>query len=240
VKPFNELAVRKAVADAFPRQTFVNQVLRHGDSQVATAITPALALRDAYSPAEAASKLDAIPQNPFSLADAKKELASSSYPHGFTATLDWPNNGPQLGLGAELLASNLKQIGITLKVTEVPIETWLGNLFSSKNGLNFMWDQVQTGDPSEYVGFLLGPGNPSNYSNPTITSLLNSEYAQTDPQKRAQEIVQLNQLATTTDVVDAPLWWEPIGMAFKDGISISSYTFDTFFGPWAASVYATP
>jgi len=239
VKPFNELAVRKAVAEAFPRQTFVNRVLRGGDSQVATAITAPVSLRAAYSQAGATAKLASIPQNTFSLSAAKKELASSSYPHGFTTTLDWPNNGPQLGLAAAVLASNLKQIGITLKVSEVPIETWLGNMFSNKYGLNFMWDQVMTGDQSELAGFLLGAGNPSDFSNAQVNSLLNTEYAQTNPQKRAQEIIELNKLATGTDLVDAPLWWEPIGMAFKDGISISSYDFATFYSPWAAGISAS-
>jgi peptide/nickel transport system substrate-binding protein len=124
-------------------------------------------------------------------------------------------------------------------VSEVPIETWLGNMFSNKYGLNFMWDQVMTGDQSELAGFLLGAGNPSDFSNAQVNSLLNTEYAQTNPQKRAQEIIELNKLATGTDLVDAPLWWEPIGMAFKDGISISSYDFATFYSPWAAGISAS-
>lgn len=239
VAPFSDPAVRTAVAESFDRQGFVDHVLRGGDSTVATAITPPVSLRDAWPLAAASAKLAALPQFSFDLAAAKKALAATKYAKGFTTTLDYPNNGPQLGLAAQVLASNLKQIGITVKVSEVPIEQWLGALFSNKNGLNFMWDQVMTGDPAEYASFLLGPGNPSNFNNAQVNSLLSAENAETNVDKRAQDILELNKLATSSDVVDVPLWWEPIGMAFKDGIAISGYDFSTFYSPWAADVYAT-
>jgi len=239
VAPFSDIHVRQAVADAFDKQTFVQDVLRGGDSQVATGISAPIELRSAYSQSQAASLLAALPQDQYSLAAAKKELAESKYPHGFTATLDWPNNGPQLGLAAQVLASDLAKIGITLKVTEVPIAQWLGDFSNTKVGLNFMWNQVATGDMAEYVEALLGPGNPSFYTNAQITSLLNEENAQPNPQQRAQEIIALNKLADTTDLLDVPLWYEPVGMAFKDGLDIPDYNYATFFGPWAASIYQT-
>jgi len=239
VAPFSDIHVRQAIADAFDKQTFVQDVLKGGDSQVATGISAPIELRSAYSQSQAASLLAALPQDQYSLAAAKKELAESKYPHGFTATLDWPNNGPQLGLAAQVLASDLAKIGITLKVTEVPIAQWLGDFSNTKIGLNFMWNQVATGDMAEYVEALLGPGNPSYYTSAQITSLLNEENAQPNPQQRAQEIIALNKLADTTDLLDVPLWYEPVGMAFKDGLGIPDYNYATFFGPWAASIHQT-
>ena len=239
VAPFSDIHVREAIADAFDRQTFVQDALRGGDSEVATAITPPISLLGAYSKAEAAAKLASIPQNTYSLATAKKELAESKYPHGFTATLDWPNNGPQLGLAAQVLASDLAKIGITLKTVEVPIAQWLGSFSNSKVGLNFMWDQVATGDPAEYISFLVGPGNPSFFSNAQINSLLNEENTQSSAQLRAQEIIELNKLADSTYLIDVPLWWEPVGMAFKNNLAIKDYNYATFMSPWAASIYQT-
>ncbi len=239
VAPFSDIHVRQAIADAFDKQTFVQDVLKGGDSQVATGISAPIELLGAYSQAQASALLAALPQDHYSLAAARHELAESKYPHGFTATLDWPNNGPQLGLAAQVLAANLAKIGITLKVTEVPIAEWLGSFSNSKVGLNFMWNQVATGDMAEYVSVLLGPGNPSFYTSPQVTALLKEENAQANPQKRAQEIIALNKLADTTDLLDVPLWYEPVGMAFKDGLGIHHYTYATFFGPWAAGIYRT-
>ncbi len=239
VAPFNDIHVRQAIADAFDKQTFVQDVLRGGDSQVATGISAPIELLGGYSLSKATSLLAALPQDQYSLAAAKQELAESKYPHGFTTTLDWPNNGPQLGLAAQVLASDLAKIGITLKVTEVPIAQWLGSFSNSKIGLNFMWNQVATGDMAEYVEALLGPGNPSYYTNPQITSLLNEENSQANPQLRAQEIVALNKLADSTYLLDVPLWYEPVGMAFKDGLAIKDYNYATFFTPWAASIHQT-
>ncbi len=239
VAPFSDIHVRQAIADAFDKQTFVQDVLKGGDSQVASAITAPVSLESAYSQAQAAALLAALPQPEQSLAAAKQQLSESKYPHGFTTTLDWPNNGPQLGLAAQVLTSDLAKIGITLKVTEVPIAQWLGSFSNTKVGLNFMWDQVATGDMSEYIEALLGPGNPSYYTNAQITALLNEENTQTNPQVRAQEIIALNKLADSTDLLDVPLWWEPVGMAFKDGLGIPGYNYATFYGPWAASVVQT-
>lgn len=239
VAPFSDIHVRQAIADAFNKQTFVQDVLKGGDSQVATAITAPISLEAGYSQAQASSLLAALPQPQQSLTAAKQQLSESKYPHGFTTTLDWPNNGPQLGLAAQVLASDLAKIGITVKVSEVPIAEWLGSFSNTKVGLNFMWDQVATGDMSEYIEALLGPGNPSYYTNAPITKLLNEENTQTNPQLRAQEIIALNKLADSTDLLDVPLWWEPVGMAFKDGLGIPGYNYATFYGPWAASVVQT-
>ncbi len=239
VAPFSDIHVREAIADAFDRQTFVQDALRGGDAEVATAITPPISLLGPYSKAEATAKLASIPQYSYSLATAKKELAESKYSHGFTVTLDWPNNGPQLGLAAQVLASSLAKIGITLKTVEVPIAQWLGSFSNPKVGLNFMWDQVATGDPAEYISFLVGPGNPSFFSNAQLTSLLNEENSQSSPQLRAQEIIELNKLADSKYLIDDPLWWEPVGMAFKNGLAIKDYNYATFMSPWAASIYKT-
>jgi peptide/nickel transport system substrate-binding protein len=237
VAPFSDIHVRQAIADAFDRQAFVQDALKGGDSEVATAMTPPVALLSGYSKSKAASLLSQIPQPTYSLADAKKELAESKYPHGFTATLTYPNNGPQLGLAAEVLASNLAKIGIKLNISEVPIAQWLGSFANPKIGLNFMWDQLATGDMAEYVEAMLGPGNPSYYSNAQIKSLLAQENSQASAQQRASEIVELNKLADDTDLLDVPLWWEPVGMAFKDGLGIKNYNYATFFTPWATDIY---
>jgi peptide/nickel transport system substrate-binding protein len=239
VAPFTSIHVRQAIADAFDKQTFVQDVLKGGDSEVATGISAPTELLSAYSLSQASALLAALPQPPQSLAAAKQQLAESPVPHGFTTTLDWPNNGPQLGLAAQVLASDLAKIGIKLQVTEVPIAQWLGSFSNTKIGLNFMWNQLATGDMSEYVEALLGPGNPSYYTNPQITALLNQENSQTNLQLRAQEIVALNKLADSTYLLDVPLWYEPIGMAFKDGLGIPGYNYATFYGPWAASIVHT-
>lgn len=234
-KPFNNILVRKALAEAFDRKTFVDDVLKGGDSQVATALTPPISLQSGSGVAGATAELGKLTQPTYNLANAKKLLAEAGYPHGFSTKLEWPNNGPQLGLAAQALAQNLKQIGVNVTVSEVPIAQWL----SLSTGLNFMWDQVFTGDPGEYVEYMVGPGNPSGYKSAEATSLVNKEESESGSSARAQAVIALNNLAMNKAVIEVPYWWEPIGMAFKDGFTLPGYDATSFFAPWAANIRST-
>ena len=75
-----------------------------------------------------------LPSYPFSLADAKKELAQSAYPHGFTTNnVLVPNNSPAVVKAFESLSTSVKQLGINMPIQQVPTNDWLANLTGTRN-----------------------------------------------------------------------------------------------------------
>ena len=171
VAPFNDPKVREAIAYAADKDAMVKNLLR-GYGEVATSLMTPESLESVYSPEEARQVLDGVQHTTFDMTKAKAALTASQHAAGFTAELTYPNTGPQLGLAAQSLAQNLKSVGITLKVKEVPIEQWLATLGDKTHGVSLMWYFSTTGDPAEVPSYLLGAGNVSGYDNKTITGLL--------------------------------------------------------------------
>jgi peptide/nickel transport system substrate-binding protein len=238
VAPTNDIHVRRAIAHSIDRNAVVTELL-HGQGQLATSIASPEQFAGVYTAAQATAKMAAVPQLAFDLNLAKAELAKSSVPHGFSATLEYPNTGPQLGTAALSLAANLKQIGINLTVKEVPISQWLNDLGDAKTPLKFMWYFNTTPDPAELVTYLLpsGPANPAYYKNTQVDKLLAKAVTETDPAKRAALILAAQQLSAA-DLPYLPLWWGKSLTAFSDQIGIDNLTSYTFESPWADFLYS--
>ena len=237
--PTNDIHVRRAIAHCIDRNAVVKELL-HGEGQVATAISTPQQFVGVYSAQQASSQLAAVPQLDFSIAKAKAELAQSSVPHGFTTSLEYPNTGPQLGTAALSLASNLKQIGITLNVKEVAISQWLANLGAPKQPLRYMWYFNTTPDPAELVTYLLSnkpAANLAGYANPHVESLLSQAIAEIDPARRAQLIIEA-QKASGADLPYLPLWWGKSLTALADSVGVRGYSSYTFESPWADYLYS--
>jgi peptide/nickel transport system substrate-binding protein len=237
VAPTSDIHVRRAIAHCIDRNAVVSKLLK-GQGQLATAISTPEQFTGVYTAAQATAKMAAIPQLDFSIDAARQELAKSSVPHGFTLKLEYPSTGPQLGTAALSLAANLKQIGITLDVKEVAISQWLSDLGNTKTPLNFMWYFNTTPDPAELVSYLLVSGaNPANYKNTQVDSLVSQALVETDAAKRADLILQSQQVAAA-DLPYLPLWWGRSLTSFADTIGVANFTSYTFESPWASFLYS--
>jgi peptide/nickel transport system substrate-binding protein len=237
VAPFNDVHVRKAIAESIDRPAVVSKLL-DGHGQVATSFATPQQLSPTYNATKATEKLASVAQLPFSLKDAKKELAESSVPHGFTTTLVYPSSGPQLGDAAQSLAQNLAKIGITLNVKEEPVDQWITTLGVSKYPLGFMWYFSTTGDPGELENWLLGAGNPAGYTNQKMTDILTQAANQTNPSDRIGELVKANQLEAK-DVAYYPLWWGQSATAFASNLGIRKNSSFAFISAWPTQLYRT-
>lgn len=234
--PFDDPKVREAFAHAVDRDAVVDKLLR-GHGEAATAIMTPESLGKAYDADEARKVLAEIPQYDFDLDAAKAALAESGHPDGFEAELLTPSTGPQLGTAAQSLAENLASIGVSLNVREVPIEEWLASLdASSSYGVGLMWYFSTLGDPAEVPSYLLGPGNPSAYSNPEIDELLAQAGAESDPVARAELLVQVETLQAE-DVVNVPLWWGQSATAFAKDLGFDDYSSFAFISSWPTRLY---
>lgn len=233
--PFDDVHVRKAVAHAVNRQAIVDRILR-GHGQVATALSTPEQFGGLWTPQQAAGRLAAVPQYAYDLEAAKRELAQSKVPNGFGASLSYPNTGPHLGTAAQAFAADLKKIGITLEVKELPIEQWLAEL-NTFPALSYMWYFNTTGDPGELASWFLGEGNPAKYANETISATMAKATAESDPAKRADLLIGA-QTAQAADLAYLPLWWGQAATAFSGAIGVRDYTSYTLLADWPQQVYA--
>ncbi|MBQ6416350.1 MAG: ABC transporter substrate-binding protein, partial [Butyrivibrio sp.] len=64
---------------------------------------------------------------------AKALLAEAGYPDGFTFTITVPSNYAQHVDTAQVIAEELKAIGVTANIQEVEWNTWLSDVYSDKN-----------------------------------------------------------------------------------------------------------
>ncbi|ROO88975.1 peptide/nickel transport system substrate-binding protein [Actinocorallia herbida] len=242
VKPFDDLRVRKAIGHAVDRKGIVDGILG-GHAEVATTL-PSSAQWAGLPAADVAAMYAAIPQVDFDLAKAKEELAASSVPGGFKATLTYPNSGSQLGKAALTLAENLKGLGIELTVKEITLEAWIAELTERKSGLLYGWYFATTGDPAEFTQQLLnganaaaGGTNIASYANAKVTSLLDQAKATTEDKARTDLIGRALTLAAA-DLPYQPLWWGQSATAFGPKVTADGYGPYFFISPWAAEVAA--
>jgi molybdate transport repressor ModE-like protein len=236
IAPFDDPKVREAIAHAVDRKAYVSKLLR-GHGEAATAIMTPEALGRVYSPTEARKLLAGVPQWNFDMKAAKAALAASTHPNGFEAEILTPNTGPQLGTAAQALSQNLAEIGITLKVREVPIEEWLASLDpSSGHGLNLMWYFSTLGDPAEVPSYLLGAGNPASYDNPKIVDLLAQAGAASDPKARIATLIKAETLQAK-DAVNIPLWWGQSATAFSKNLGIKKNSPFAYISSWPVQLF---
>lgn len=235
VAPFDDVNVRTAIAQSIDRDIIVERLLR-GYGEVATAITTPESLAAAYDGDAARALLAEVPQHKFDLA-AAKELIAGTEADGLKTELTYPNTGPQLGIAAQAIAENLKEIGITLTVREVPIEEWLATIGDGEHPIGFMWYFSTTGDPAEINSYLVGPENPNGFVSEEAATLIAEANAQTDPEQRIAKLIELETLSAE-ETVNAPLWWGKSVTAFSNSIGVTDYSPFTFNGVWGAKLFA--
>ncbi|MFI6455694.1 ABC transporter substrate-binding protein [Streptosporangium amethystogenes] len=242
-KPWDDVHVRRAVAHAVDREGILRSVLR-GHGRVADTLTDPAQWGGVLGEAEVESLYASIPQYGFDLAKARAELAASSVPGGFGDVLTYPNSGPQLGRAALTLAENLKGIGITLEVKEVPLEQWIAELGKHASGVYLGWYFATTGDPAEYIQQLLNGAatgvngtNIAEYANAEVTGLLDEAKTGTDDTARGRLLGEAL-VKAAGDVPYQPLWWGEAATAFGPGVGTGEFGPYFFVGPWATEITA--
>lgn len=235
VAPFDDQKVREAIALSVDRTAIAEKLLR-GYGEAATAIMTPESLAQAFDGEEARAELAKIPQHNLDL-DAAKKLIAETDAKDLTTELTYPNTGPQLGIAAQAIAENLGEIGITVKVREVPIEEWLATIGDGEHGLGFMWYFSTTGDPAEVNSYLVGPDNPNGFESEEAAALIAAANALTDPKERAAKLLELETL-NAEHVVNAPIWWGKSVTAFSNTVGLTDYGPYTFTGTWGAQLFA--
>lgn len=130
VPPFNNVHVRRAIAYATDSNGMIN-ALFPGNAATVPGIVPAGLFADLGSSAEVNAMLEKLPKYTFNLAAAKRELAKSPYPHGFTTTMQAEVAEQPMVLLLQILSADLAKIGIHAKIEELPSDEILSRIEKS-------------------------------------------------------------------------------------------------------------
>lgn len=243
--PFDDAHVRKAVAYAWDRQQIVDKIL-HGNGEVASAVQAPWLWEGAtnLSREEATERFKSeVPQYPYDMERAREELAQSSVPKGFTATVEVSSADPDYSKALQVLAQSLKQLDITLKVRETEYNRWAADLFSHDYGLMTTFNLGSTPEPitKSVESYSLDQAKPngfnfSNYKNPKVDALLQEALRSSEADERADLMVEV--MKTTQEDLPALFpWWEYAVMAIDKNLVFEDYGV-MYTQLWAAKLHA--
>lgn len=117
--PLNALKVRQAMAHAVNREEIIELVFFGAfGTPIGSHLTPALPY---YR--------DMTGQYPYDPERARELLTGAGYPDGFRVTLTLPGNYPQHVRTGEVIAAQLENVGIEVRMERVDWATWLERVF---------------------------------------------------------------------------------------------------------------
>ncbi len=166
---FRDRRVREAVAHAINRQEIIDGAMFGYGTPIGTHFAP-------HNPAY----VDLTSLSQYDPALSRKLLAEAGYPDGFTTTLKLPPPS-YARRGGEIIASQLRKVGIKVKITNLEWAQWLGEVFKQKNyGLTI----VSHTEPMD-IGIYARPNYYFQYDNPAFQKLMKDLDAATNPTRRA-------------------------------------------------------
>jgi peptide/nickel transport system substrate-binding protein len=231
--PWNDLHVRKAVAYAANTEGYIRAFVG-GNGTPATCVVPPQQWGPVLPQAQVASLYKTLPSYPYSVASAKKELAQSAYPHGFTANkLLIPNSLPALVNAMESLSLTLKQIGITLPVEQVGENQWLANLYAHSDTIGIVASEFgpDYADPADYINILYPSANAvknnfntANFKDPQVDKLLQQASSSASNAARGQYLFEVLKISQE-QLPYLALWWQNDLMAVQ-----KTYVYEAFTG----------
>ena len=177
-KPFDDVKVRQAMCYAVNRQEVLDMMANGKGTIIGSSMFPAF---EKYYMPELA---DRYPQD---IEKAKQLLKEAGYPDGFEMTMTVPNNYQQHIDTAQVLAEQLKQVGIDAKIQLVEWDSWLGETYAERK-----FQSTVVGIDAAYLSgrALLerftsqADTNFINYSNPEYDRLYEQVRKSTDEQEQ--------------------------------------------------------
>jgi peptide/nickel transport system substrate-binding protein len=242
--PFNDIHVRKAIAYATDQDGMIEAIL-DGEAEKSTTLTPLATYGNIASPGQVEAMFASQPTHAFDLEKAKAELEKSKYPQGFSVTLPITETLPTKL--SQVLAADLEQIGIHVRIDEMPEGPYYEKIYGPREGLglSFAYFGAVTPDPGTLMNFLLSPEeardggiNLANYKDPEIARLLSEQGQETDGAKRLEQIDKIFQIMNE-DVAYVPLFAPTSLFALS-----SKYTMDDIsqwtvgYTPWPLLVHS--
>lgn len=187
--PFDNIKVREAVAHAIDRQSIIDGAMFGYGTPIGTHFAP-------HHP----DYTDLTAQSNYDPALAKSLLAEAGFADGFTTTLKLPPPS-YARRGGEIIAAQLREVGITVEITNVEWSDWLEQVFK---GYDFGLTIVSHTEPLD-IGIYARPEYYFQYDNAVFQALMVGLNAATDAEDRS-EILQAAQKMIADDYVNGYLF----------------------------------
>lgn len=171
---------RQAISYAINRELIVNSLLK-GNGEVVDGFFTS------YSPYVDANH-KAVAYDP---EKAKSLLTESGWDAGKTLELSVLSGDSTLENAANIMAENLKAVGINVKIQMADLATLIDKLVKMEYDLGILTVSLTPINPLPDVAYFLQEGNPNGYSNTEIDKLLASLKSETDEAKIKQYYSEL-------------------------------------------------
>jgi len=187
--PFDDVKVRKALAHAINRQEIIDGAMFGYGTPIGTHFAP-------HHP----DYVDLTGNSNYDPELSKKLLAEAGFPDGFTTTLKLPPPS-YARRGGEIIAAQLRAVGIETEISNLEWAQWLEQVFRGKDyGLTI----VSHTEPMD-IGIYARPDYYFQYDNPAFQALMEDLNAATDPAKRSA-ILKEAQTIISNDYVNGYLF----------------------------------
>ena len=205
-KPFNDPHVRRAIAYALDRESLIKAVL-FGNGTVANSL---------LSPTTPYYAKD-TPGLSYDVDAAKKELAASTVPTGFTTSILVPSGEADSLTLAQIVQSALKPLGISVTVSQLDANVVNTRQQALDYDMMFTAWTMDISDPDELTTFAVDPkaGSKSfftGYANPAVGTA-NATAAKSLDQATRQQLYTRIQALTAQDSFITPLYYSPYAYA---------------------------
>lgn len=229
-KPFDDIHVRKALYHATDREAIANGLLNGMATPSTTPNVPEL-FYGVLPQEEVDAEYAKIQTFDFDLEKAKAEIAQSSVPEGFETTLNVPDDAASLQLIAQALKASWSEIGVDLTINLMPGGPRFQVILDHKPNLGVQIignlpdgpDTTQMAD--QYFSSsqaVVNGNNSSNFSDPTVDSLIIEATQSTDTEAAARAILEA-QILASEQVPVIPLVWGKFAVAVKQGWSVGTF-----------------
>jgi peptide/nickel transport system substrate-binding protein len=211
VKPFQDVHVRRAISLAIDRNAIIKAVL-FGNGKPANSLFPPQV--PYYDPSS--------PGYQYNVAAAKQQMAQSSVPHGFTTTILIGAGNSDYATISTILQSELKPLGITVKVQTLDPNTANANFQTEKYDMSLTLWTMDIPDPDELATFGLDPTSGAksfftSYNNPTVVKDVHAAEQITTPSAR-QALYNTVQTDASQDAFMAFLYYSPYAYAATSNV----------------------
>ena len=201
-KPFQDVHVRRAISLALNRDALVKAVL-FGHGKPANSLFPPQV--PYYDPN--------TPGYQFNLAEAKKEMAQSSVPHGFSTSIVIPTGNSDYQTISTIVQSELKPLGINVKINQLDPNTENTQTQNLNYDMTLTLWTMDISDPDELATFAVDPKSGAKsfftmYNNPAVVNAAHAAERTLDTEKR-QQLYNTLQTGAAKDAFMAFLYYSP-------------------------------
>jgi len=215
LQPLKDVRVRQAIVHAVNNVGISDKIMK-GTATPAGQMSP----KGYYG-----HKESLVPR--YDLEKAKQLMKEAGYPNGFTATMIAPNNryvnDEKI---AEAFVAMVSKIGIKINLKTMPKAQYWDEFDRQPADFQMIGWHSDTEDSGNFFEFLLmcpnketgyGQYNSGNYCNPAVDELTLACQSETDLEKRAKMLKQLEEIVYN-DAAYVPFHWQNHSYGVKKGV----------------------